>query len=296
MATSWDDLKVLLAIGRTGTLTGGAALLGIDQSTAGRRLATLEADLGAILFIRSKLGFTPTAAGNAAIARATEIEARAMRLGDEVANSDEGPSGLVRLIGNPWPLVRLTEIALPALLRRHPKLEIRTIGGPLSRSLARGEAALALWFEVPPNQMEFAVKLGDVPYAIYKPRGSDARSLGWVSFWDDDAPRRAPIRWIERVRGPEDSLRLTATDSGVLLAGIRAGIGKGLLPMCLGEGDPAIERVTAGPPDLTRTLHLHAHPDTIGMARVQVTMAWLRESFAAVFTPAATEEWRDEAA
>jgi len=285
MTPNWDDLKVLLAISRSGTLTGGAALLGIDQSTAGRRLGALEADLGAILFIRSKLGFTPTAAGHAAITRAMEIEGRAIRLGEEVANADTGPSGLVRLIGNPWPLVRIVATSLPALLERHPRLDIRTIGGCQPRSLARGEAALALWFEMSPNQTEFAIKLGEVPYAIYKARGADASKLGWVSFWDDEAPRRAPIRWIEKVRGPDEALRLTATDSAVLLEGVRAGIGKGLLPMCLAEGDPRLERVNPGPPELSRMLHLHAHPDMVQTARIQAVMAWLRESFARAFLP-----------
>ena len=106
-----------------------------------------------------------------------------------------------------------------------------------------------------------------------------------MSFWDDEAPRRAPTRWTERTRRTDEALRLTATDSTVLRAGIRAGMGKGLLPMCLAEGDPLLERVAPGAPDLTRTLHLHAHPDMIQTARVQATISWLRESFAQAFTP-----------
>jgi DNA-binding transcriptional LysR family regulator len=288
MQGSWDDLKVLLAISRAGTLTGGAAMLNIDQSTAGRRLAALEAELGAILFVRSKLGFTPTEAGQAAIARATEIEARTLQLSDAVAAADRGPSGLVRIIGNPWTMVRLIETSLPALLARHPELDIRTIGGALRRSLARGEAAIALWFEMPPDHTEFAIRLGEVPYAIYKPRGADPAKLAWAAFWDDEAPRRAPTRWTERARGAEERMVLTATDSTVVRAGIRGGLAKGLLPMCLAEGDPLLERVNPGPPELTRVLHLHAHPDTIQMARIQATIAWLRESFSRAFTPAAT--------
>ncbi len=285
MALNWDDLKVLLAISRAGSITGAAQLTGMDQSTAGRRLAALEADLGAILFVRSKTGLAPTEAGHAAIVRALEIESRMLRMHEEVANSDQGPKGLVRLYGNAWFMTRLVETALPPLLARHPGLEIRTIGGPFARSLSRGDPALGLWFEVAPHQAEFAIKLGDVPYAIYAPRGADPDALGWVSFWDDEAPRRAPIRWIEKRRTTGEGMGLTATDSSVLLAGIRAGIGKGLLPMCLAEGDPAIERVNQGPPDLIRTLHLHAHPDTIQSARIQAVMAWLRESFAAAFLP-----------
>lgn len=285
MALNWDDLKVVLAVGRTGSLTGAALKLGIDQSTAGRRLSAIEADLGVILFVRAKTGFAPTPAGEIVIARAHEIENRALRLEDEIARGDEGPTGLVRIIGNPWTLVRLAERALPGLLEKYPNLDVRTIGGALHRSLGRGDAAIALWFEMAPRDAEFAVKLGDVPYAVYAPTGVDAATLGWVSFWDDEAPRRAPARWIERERRPTEALRLAATDSAVLLAAIRAGMGKGLLPMCLAEGQPGVARVAEGPPDLVRGLHLHAHPDTIQLARVQVVMAWFREHFTAVFAP-----------
>src|SRR3546814_11953315 len=40
----WDNLKVALAISRTGSLTQAAQMLGIDQSTAGPRLSALEGD------------------------------------------------------------------------------------------------------------------------------------------------------------------------------------------------------------------------------------------------------------
>lgn len=285
MALNWDDLKVLLAVGRAGSLSGAAQLLAIDQATASRRLAALEAELGTILFARARTGLTPTEAGDTAIARALEIEARTLRLPEEVANTGQGVVGLVRIIGNPWTLMQLSEHGLPALLAQHPKLDIRTIGTFQTRSVARGETAIALWFELPPSDTAFAIKLGDVPYAIYAPAGADPEALGWVSFWDDEAPRRAPIRWIEKVRKPGEALRVTATDSSVLLGAIRAGLGKGLLPMCLAHGDPRLARVTPGPPDLVRALHVHAHPDTVQTARIQAVIAWLRECFARVYAP-----------
>jgi DNA-binding transcriptional LysR family regulator len=284
MALNWDDLKILLAVSRAGSLSGAALQLGIDQATASRRLAALEADLGAILFARARTGLSPTEAGEAAIARAMEIEARTLRLPEEVANTGQGAAGLVRIIGNPWTLMRLSEHGLPDLLRAHPQIDIRTIGTFQTRSVARGETAIALWFELPPSDTAFAIKLGDVPYAIYAPAGADPEKLGWVSFWDDDAPRRAPIRWIEKVRKPGESLRVTATDSSVLLGAIRAGLGKGLLPMCLAEGDRRLARVTPGPPDLVRALHLHAHPDTVQTARIQAVIAWLRDCFPRVYS------------
>ncbi len=286
---NWDDLKVVLAISRAGSLTGAAQMLGIDQSTAGRRVSSLEADVGALLFVRSKTGFTPTTAGESVIERALEIEARAERLAEEVNGIDRGPVGLVRIIGNPWTLARIAAVALPPLMARFPGLDIRTIGGSQSRSLARNDAALALWFEIPPREGEFAFKLGDVPYSLYAPRGVDPETLGWVSFWDDDAPRREPARWIQKTRRTDEALRLTATDSAVLLAGIRAGIGKGLLPMCLARGDDKLTRITSGPPDLVRALHLHAHPDTVQTSRVQAVMRSLHDTFADAFGATAAD-------
>jgi DNA-binding transcriptional LysR family regulator len=80
---------------------------------------------------------------------------------------------------------------------------------------------------------------------------------------------------------------VTATDNSVLLGAIRAGVGKGLLPMCLAEGDPKLARVNPGRPELTRGLHLHAHPDTVQTARIQAVVAWMRECFQPVFAPQA---------
>ena len=52
----WDNARIFLAIYRVGTLRGAAALLQIDQATAGRRLAALESSLDARLFLRTPGG------------------------------------------------------------------------------------------------------------------------------------------------------------------------------------------------------------------------------------------------
>lgn len=286
MSFAWDDLKVLLAISRTGSLTGAASLLGIDQSTVGRRVSALEAGLGVILFVRSKTGFAPTEHGDKAVARAIEVEARLLRLTEEIAETGEGPVGPIRLLGNPWTLEQLVTSSVPALLARHPRLELRMVGGLAARTMGRGEPTLALWFETPPNAGEFAIKLGDVPYAIYAPRDDpDPPALNWVSFWKPGALPGAPSRWLQGKLEPGDAVGFTASEARLLQAAIRAGIGKGPLPMCLAERDDRLVRLNDGPPDYVRTLYLHAHPDTIQTARVQVTMTWLRESFSAAFLP-----------
>ncbi len=282
VSLNWDDLKIVLAIARAGSLSKAAVVLGIDQSTAGRRLTALEADLGVILFTRSKTGFTPTQAGDAVILRAGEIERRIDFINEDLRQDSDGPAGRVRILGNSWMLARLTATTLPDFLAEHPKIDMRLITRR-PETPARGDATVSLWFEAAPLPGEFAIKLGDVPYSLYAPDGADPAELDWVSFFDEDAPRRAPVRTFERMKKRGERLRLTGSDAGLLLVAVQRGVGKALLPDCIAADSPGIMRVGKAGPALIRTLHLHAHPDTVQTLRVQATVHWLRSSFQSVF-------------
>ena len=59
----WDDLRFFLATARTGSLSAAARELRCTQTTVGRRLASLEARLGARLLSRTPRGYVATPAG-----------------------------------------------------------------------------------------------------------------------------------------------------------------------------------------------------------------------------------------
>src|SRR5580693_6254902 len=60
---NWDDLRVFLAVARAESLARGARELGLDRSTASRRIAALEAALGAQVFLRTREGLRLSPAG-----------------------------------------------------------------------------------------------------------------------------------------------------------------------------------------------------------------------------------------
>ncbi|WP_163071419.1 LysR family transcriptional regulator, partial [Acinetobacter baumannii] len=62
---TWDDLELLRYIVDAGTLTQAGRALGVDQTTAARRLARIEGQLGMTLFDRigGRLVATPVLAG-----------------------------------------------------------------------------------------------------------------------------------------------------------------------------------------------------------------------------------------
>ena len=96
MALDWDLLRVALAIGRTGSLAGAAALLEIDQSTVSRKLMRLEEQLEATLFVRSPGGLSPSEAGQNVVAKAAEIERQVNALEDSLTTDARAAAGLVR--------------------------------------------------------------------------------------------------------------------------------------------------------------------------------------------------------
>src|SRR3954451_3460381 len=73
--SDWNDLKVLLALSRGGSVAGAARVLHVDQSTISRRLAALEESLGCSLLIRGGREFSWTAEGRTMIAAAETAEA-----------------------------------------------------------------------------------------------------------------------------------------------------------------------------------------------------------------------------
>jgi DNA-binding transcriptional LysR family regulator len=277
---NWDDLKVALAVGRTGSLSRAAVHLGINQSTATRRLVSLEGRIGATLFVRSQAGLTPTEAGRIAIARASEVERRTEQINDSAG----GAGGSLYLRGNHWVLKRLIDYGMHDLFQQHPNLDLRTINHYSERAVNRG-ATVSIWFERNPRDMEFAIKLGAVPYAVYAKAGEKPEAMDWLGLLDEDAPRRAPAKTTEQLREKGARLRITATDTDLLISAAVNGLGRTLLPMCLGENNPGLARVGGGPPSLSRTLSIHLHPDTVQTSRVRAFVRWLREHFRHAFAP-----------
>ncbi|MEM8664176.1 MAG: LysR family transcriptional regulator [Pseudomonadota bacterium] len=279
---TWDDLKVALAVGRAGSLARAAEVLGVDPATVSRRITALETALGAILFTRTKLGVVPTDAGSAVIGRATEIEHRTLLMEEEIAAINTA-KGAVRVAGGMWTMARMAGVAAPLLRALHPDLSLRLVACRPPVDLPSGLPTVSLFFEASPRENEFSITLGQTPYALFAPAGADVDALPLLSHRNEDGPARAPDRWASREASNHAATPLMATDSLILREAIRAGLGKGLLPLCLAKDDPKLRRVGAAEPDLTRPLQMHVHPDIIQFVRVRTLIDALRANFDVIF-------------
>jgi DNA-binding transcriptional LysR family regulator len=139
---NWDDLRLLLAVGRSRSLASAARLLGIDQTTVGRRLSALEAGLGARLLARTPSGHSLTKAGQSAFASAEEMERNALSL-QQLRGLDEGLSGCVRVTSLGTLIPILAEV-VAEMRAASPRLSFELLYELRRADLIRGEADLAL--------------------------------------------------------------------------------------------------------------------------------------------------------
>lgn len=91
----WGDLAIILAIGRTGSLSGAARTLGKTHSTVFRNIKAIEHKTGVRFFDNFDNGYVPTDAGRTAMKYAERVEAEFHALGIEVLGRDAKISGRV---------------------------------------------------------------------------------------------------------------------------------------------------------------------------------------------------------
>src|ERR1043165_1536073 len=93
----WDQVRVFLAVARAGQLAGAATRLGLDVSTVSRRIDRLESELGVHLFDRTRDGTVATAAAEAMLPAAEDMERGLAQFAAAVDAVESTAEGVVRL-------------------------------------------------------------------------------------------------------------------------------------------------------------------------------------------------------
>jgi DNA-binding transcriptional LysR family regulator len=269
---NWDDLRVLLAAVRSGTVSRAAGALGMDPTTVTRRLRALEAAVGATLFERMKGGLVLTTDGEALHALALSVDAavaaelRAVdaRQGAAVGTVRVGIQGLLELA---W------SDRFVSLAAANPGLRIALVASDDLASLDRREVDVVVRMSEAPPAHLVGRRLGPVRLAPYgtaevvsRPR-ADAPWVGW-SDAGGAAPPTARVRAHHGFVGPTV---LEVSTYGALVEAARRGHGLAVLPVSAGA--QVTELVAAAEPvDAGLWVWVLTHPDLRQVPRVRVVM------------------------
>src|SRR6478609_694400 len=257
----WNEPRLVLAVHRAGSLTGAAKALGIDHSTAFRRLNAAETRLGVRLFERLPGGsYEATAAGERMAAAAERMEDEALALDRDIAGRDRRLSGPLRVTSSETLAYRELTRHLAVFRKQHPGIVVEMVIDNRVLSLSRREADIALRVTRPKEPDLFGRKLADIAWTLYAipallERDGPVKTLDRdIISWGAEVTGIAAADWIgEHV----PAARVVYRPSSLVnqLTAARGGMGLVLLPCYLGDTDPALVRAWAKPiEELTREL------------------------------------------
>lgn len=244
---NWDDLRILLAVVKGGSITAGAELLGIDQSTVSRRLRTFESGLGRNLFHDTKKRNNLTPFGESCVESAQRLELEMHRLDQELRLNDLGFEGDVWIQTDNVLSDHLLLDVCPDFLKKYPKINLRISRDPETEKPLRAD--IAIFATNSPVEAHFGRKLATATFASYathsylKEFKDKPQNMTWVN-WDDGSGSPTWPALSPKIN--DDMCRLRCSSIETLLEATRLGLGATILPCFIGETDPALSRITPG--------------------------------------------------
>lgn len=288
----WDDLRVLLALARDGSLKQAATHLSVNVSTVGRRLDALEEAVGIHLFDRTPEGTRPTAAAEALVPFAESMEQAVVGLQQALEGFEVEPEGEVRLTAPPGLVDHFLAPRLHELATRHPKLRLQILSSIGYADLTRREADLALRAIRPAAGDFVATKLVSHGTIIVASTAM-ARSVGrlrdpdevrWIT-WGEDLAHLPDSRWVTQHVATEQVILRTSHMSAQIEA-VRSGLGVMLAPVPYGDlrglaALPCAPKLRASLAEIPQaSLWLVGHRALRHVPRIDAVWTWLRSLFA----------------
>jgi DNA-binding transcriptional LysR family regulator len=282
---NWDDMRVFLALARSGTMASTARAIAQDATTISRRLQRLEAALGAKLFEQGNAGHLLTEAGHRLFshAEAMEVGARAVQ---QEAKEGAGLVGTIRLSASEGFGTHIVASRLAGFAASHPGIAVDLIASTGFLNPSRREADIAIMLARPKGGPLIAAKLTDYRLGVYANQHY-LDSCGPIVDIDALAERRlvgyvpdliyAPeLRYLAEVdERLEASLRSSSINAQASLLG--SGAGCGILPCFIGDSMPGLIRVLGDLVDIERTFWLVVHREMRRVLRIEAFINWLRD-------------------
>ncbi|MBN9084990.1 MAG: LysR family transcriptional regulator [Rhizobiales bacterium 62-17] len=276
----WNDLKLVLAVHRAGSLTQAAQILAIDHSTAFRRLRALETRLDVRLFERLPGGvYQTTPAGARMAAGAERMEDEALALDRDIVGGDHRLSGQLRITSSETLAYSRLTGHLAAFRRAHPGIVVELVIENRVLSLSRREADIALRPVRPKEGELWGRKLADMAWALYaapdylETQGKlrHAEDIGGHAIigWEAGTAGIGAADWLAEHVPPSAFVYRSNSLVNQSIAA-KAGVGITLLPCYLGDSETGLARALATPiTEIAGELWIVTHVDLKQTARVR---------------------------
>ncbi|MER6366338.1 LysR substrate-binding domain-containing protein [Kitasatospora sp. NPDC001527] len=283
-----QQLRYFVAVAETRHFTRAAEAAHVAQPSLSQQIRSLERELGAELFHRTRGNIALTDAGDALLPLARRILADTESARLAVQETVQLRRGRVRLGAPPSLCTSLVPDVLRAFRDRYPgvALVVREGGSrDLVRSLAEGELDLALIITPPSGEAQPALALTellhealvlvsrDAPGRRRRVRVAELRGWPLVMFREGYDLREATLAAC-RAAGFEPEFAVEGGEMDAVLGFVRAGLGPAVLPGMVAHRSGLAVTPFAGE-GLGRTIavaHGHEVPPTRAAAALRETL------------------------
>lgn len=282
---NWDDVRMFLAVARSGQILAASRRLGINHATLGRRVTALEEDLRTRLLVRRTNGCELTVEGEIFFRAAERMETEMLAAQASTGRIDTAIAGTVR-IGAPDGFgVSFLASRLGRLTRRHPELKLQLVPVPRSFSLSQREADIAITIERPEQGRLVSSKLTDYTLGLYASKAyldqagmphnvEDLKGHPRIGYVEDLIFSPSLNFTGEVMRDWDASFEISSAIGQT--EAVRSGAGIGILHDYVARQYPELTRVL---PEIVirRSYWTTYHETTRDLMRLRTVVAFLRE-------------------
>lgn len=267
---NWDDLKVYLAILRSGSVRSAANAMGVSHSTVLRRLDSLEESIGVSLFHRLPSGYELTEDGELLRERAEDIEMSAIAFQRGATGVGQERVGTITVtMPEPFATHYFSD-HMGEFQKRHPGIDLDVVFTYDVLDLSRRAADVAVRFMMSPDDRLVGRRLPHFAEGFYAtpdylkrfdlddPEGG----ASWIGWRQDQS-------WIDAGPFPQLPMRWKMPSISVQTAACRKGFGLAQLPCFIGDRDQELIRIPGT--DITQGYDgwVLYHEDLRGTARIK---------------------------
>lgn len=284
-----DDLRVLLAVARAGTLVAAAAALGLDHTTVRRRLDRLERDLGARLLDRGADGWELTGIGRQVAAEAAAIDGVVEQVVRVSAGRPDTIRGSVRVVTPEGFGVAFATPALARVQREHPDIAVELVTSTRPLSLRGAGYDIAVTVGAAATSRLLSEPLAAYSIRLYASREYLAAHPPIRSV--EDLREHALVYYVDALLSVREldlapllgGMRVSfgSTNVAAQLEATRRGSGIGLLHAFSAHGDPDLVPVLPGEVEFRLQFSLSMRPESRGSAAVEAVRTALVAEVAA---------------
>jgi len=282
-ALTWEDFRLVGAVAETGGLPAAARSLGLSHSTVFRRLARIEAAVGAPLFERGREGYAATPAGEEMAAAALAMAEDAAAFASRLEKREIAPAGDLRIATSDALLQALLTPILAEFREAYPEVRLELALGNPSLNLSRRDADVAVRATDRPPETLVGRRVAGLAWALYAASDAPlaAAAAGpWVGPSDELAG--LPAAALTRARAPGGEAAWRVNSVIAMAEAIGQGGGVGFLPCFVGDGRLDLRRLGPPEPELATGLWLLTHPDLRRAPRVRAFLDFAAARLAAM--------------